>query len=98
MADKKAAKKKLKKALKKEVDLPIKLPDNRIGQSLQKKRRLPLTAYFVESWAELKKVTWPSRRESIKLTLAVIVFTAFFTIFTALSDVGISNVVERVLL
>ena len=98
MANKKAVNKKVKKILKKEIDLPIKLPNNSVGRSLQKKRRIPLANYIAESWTELKKVTWPSRRESLKLTFAVVLFTAFFTLFTAVSDFGISNVVERVLL
>lgn len=88
----------LKKILKKEVNLPIKLPSNRIGSALQKKRTIFFGKYFSESWAEIKKVTWPSRKESLKLTLAVILFTLIFTLFMSLTDLGVSNVVERILL
>jgi len=42
--------------------------------------------YFKESWAELRKVTWPSRREAWKLTLAVFVFSGVFTLFIVLVD------------
>ncbi len=87
-----------KKVLKKEVNLPVPLPDNKVGRALKKKRRAPLAKYFSEAWAELRKVTWPSRKETLKLTLAVALFTAFFTVFTALLDLGITNVVERILL
>ena len=90
--------KRLSKSLSKEVHLPINLPDNKVGKALTKKRRLPLARYFSESWKELRKVTWPSRKESLKLTLAVILFTAVFTLFLAVADIGISNVVERVLI
>lgn len=98
MVKKLGLKKKAKTTLKKEVHLPIKLPDNKFGDFLSKKRKLPLATYFQESFRELKKVNWPTRKESLKLTLAVVVFTAIFTLFTALADLGISAVVERILL
>lgn len=98
MVKNKRNRKSLRKALKKEVHLPIHLPDNKVGKALSKNRRLPMAKYVSESFTELKRVTWPSRRESIKLTFAVIVFTAVFTIFMSLADFGIGGVVERVLL
>lgn len=88
----------LKAAVKKEVNLPIKLPDNKIGATLGKKRRLPLAKYISESFTEIKKVTWPNRKETFKLTFAVIIFTTIFTLFMMIADFGIGNVVERVLL
>ena len=33
--------------------------------------------YLVESWAELKKVAWPTRSTVINLTLIVIAFLQF---------------------
>ena len=90
--------KKVTKTLKKEVHLPIKTPDTKTGNALSKKRRIPFAAYVSDSWTEIKRVVWPSRKESFKLTFAVIIFTAIFTLILALADVGISNVVERVLL
>lgn len=98
MADKKPPTKAVKKALKKEVNLPIPMPKNKFGEALVAKRRIPLTKYFGESWKELKKVTWPNRRETLKLTMAVIIFTTVFTIFMSIADFGIGQVVERILL
>ena len=98
MATKQSRKKAVKSALKKEVNLPIPVPDNKVGKALNKKRRLPLAKYVSESFTELKKVTWPSRKESLKLTFAVIVFTTIFTIFMSVADFGIGQVVERILL
>ena len=98
MAAKQSRRKAVKNALKKEVNVPIPVPDNKVGEALTKKRRIPLVRYFSESWTELRKVTWPSRRESIKLTLAVIIFTTVFTIFMSIADFGIGQVVERILL
>ncbi len=98
MARKKPTRKAFKKALSKEVDLPIKLPENKVGEALGKKRRAPFAKYVGESITEVRKVTWPSRRETIKLTFAVIIFTTLFTVFMSLADFGINNIVERVLL
>jgi preprotein translocase subunit SecE len=37
--------------------------------------------YFKESWAELKKVNWPTRQETIKHSLAVIGLSAIIGLF-----------------
>ncbi len=88
----------LKKFLGKQIDLPIKLPNTKLGNFLGKNRPIPLSKYFANSWNELKRVTWPSRSESIKLTIAVIVFSLFFTVVTALADAGFAWLVERIIL
>jgi preprotein translocase subunit SecE len=88
----------VRKALKKEVNLPIPMPDNKVGNVLKKHRRVPGSKYVVDSFAELKKVIWPTRRESWKLTTAVIIFTAIFMLIISLADYGINLVVERVFL
>ena len=89
---------KIRTMLKKEVNLPIPLPKNKAGEFLGKKRTARLPKYFRESWVELRKVVWPTRRESWKLVLAVILFTLVFTLITLAADYGISQLVERILL
>lgn len=34
--------------------------------------------YFVNSWREVRQVTWPTRRETWRLTLAVFIFSIIF--------------------
>lgn len=99
------SKKKVSKVLKKEVHLPIKLPDNKVGKHLGKARRLPLPwplrpigRYLNDSRKELKKVTWPSRKEAWKLTFAVVMFTMVLMIIIVIADFGLSRLVERILL
>jgi preprotein translocase subunit SecE len=65
----------------------------------------PITSYFRETWAELKKVRWPTRQEAQNLTLIVLAVTvgmalllgtmdAFFAWeFTGLIDSNITNIV-----
>jgi preprotein translocase subunit SecE len=45
-----------------------------------------LTRYFKETWYELKKVSWPTRREALNLTLMVIAVTSFLAIVLGLMD------------
>jgi preprotein translocase subunit SecE len=71
-------------------------PKGKAGKVLSKRVRGP--KYFRESWQELKKVTWPTRKEAWRLTWSVFIFSAFFAIFTALADFGLSKAVERILL
>jgi preprotein translocase subunit SecE len=95
MATKRA---RLKKSLSKEVNVNIPLPKGKVGRALSKSINVRPPRYFSESWLELKKVTWPGRKESWKLTLAVVIFTAIFTLITSIADLGFNQIVERVLL
>lgn len=54
--------------------------------------------YFRNSWRELRQVTWPSGRESRRLTLAVIIFAVVFGILIALVDFGLDKLFKQVLL
>lgn len=84
----------VKQFLGREYNLPV--PDNKIGRLLNKKIRAP--KYFRESWTEVKKVKFPTRREAIRLTIAVFVFSGFFALVTALADYGLTKAVERIIL
>lgn len=42
--------------------------------------------YFKGAWLELKQVRWPSRKATWGLTLAVLIFSAFFVAFILLLD------------
>lgn len=55
-------------------------------KSFLSRLRPRIPRYFKESYREIRRVTWPSRKEAIKLTTAVIIFTAFFTLFAVLAD------------
>jgi preprotein translocase subunit SecE len=41
--------------------------------------------------AELRKVAWPSRKETINLSIIVLIFLVILTAFIALCDVGFSK-------
>ena len=88
--------KKKKSFLKKEINLPM--PKKISSSQLGKSRKLRLPRYIRESIQEVKKVTWPNRKETWKLTFAVFVFTAVFTIFIIIVDYGFKKVAERIFL
>ena len=54
--------------------------------------------YIRDSWRELRKVTWPSFRESLRLTAAVIVFSVIFGAIIAVVDFGLDKVFRQILL
>ena len=54
--------------------------------------------YVRNSWKELKLVTWPSRRESIRLTFAVIMFAVVFGAVVASLDYGLSRLFKIIIL
>jgi preprotein translocase subunit SecE len=54
-------------------------------------------SFFSDSWAELKKVKWPSRKELISYSLVVLGTTAFVTLYFYVLDLGISGLLRLVL-
>src|SRR6185503_5390195 len=42
--------------------------------------------FAVESWAEVKKVVWPTRKETIQTTAAVFAFVVVMAVFLWISD------------
>jgi preprotein translocase SecE subunit len=60
--------------------------------------RILVPAYIRNSWKELRQVTWPGRRESWQLTLAVIIFSIVFGALIAAVDYGLDKVFKQVLL
>ncbi len=80
---------------KKEYYLP--LPDNRLGRILNKRRSV-VPKFFAEAWQELRQVTWPSRQETTKLTIAVFIFALVFGTMIWVVDIGIENLFRKVLL
>jgi preprotein translocase subunit SecE len=61
----------------------------RIDQSIQ---------FFKEVWIELKKVHWPSWKETRAATLVVIVVIIVFATFLGLVDFGLSHLVQRLIM
>ena len=53
--------------------------------------------YVTESWAELRKVAWPTRRQVVNLTLIVIVVSAAVGAYIAVIDLLLLFGMDRLL-
>jgi preprotein translocase subunit SecE len=56
-----------------------------------------LKIFFEEAQVELKKITWPSRKESYQTCAAVMVLVLVMSLFLGLIDLGFSKIIETVL-
>lgn len=65
-----------------------------------KRRENAIVRYFRQTWAELKKVRWPTRREATNLSLIVlavtVVMSAFLGVVDRLSDLLFSLLIDLV--
>ncbi len=66
-----------------------------IGRILAK---VLLLHYFINSFRELRQVSWPNRREVVKLTFAVFVFAFIFGLVITVVDYGLDKVFKKILL
>jgi preprotein translocase subunit SecE len=57
-----------------------------------------IKTYFKGSVSEIRKVTWPGRKESWNLTISVLVFSGLFAAFTTVIDYGIVQALEKFVL
>ena len=56
-----------------------------------------LNEFFEESWQELKKVHWPSRKETYAATLVVVVLVILLSIYLAIVDLGLTKAIQAVI-
>ncbi|MCM3218005.1 MULTISPECIES: preprotein translocase subunit SecE [Niallia] len=53
--------------------------------------------FFREVGREMKKVSWPKRKELTNYTITVLATVIFFSVFFALVDMGISELIRLIL-
>ncbi|RAK16727.1 preprotein translocase subunit SecE [Anoxybacillus vitaminiphilus] len=53
--------------------------------------------FFSDVAREMKKVSWPKRKELVRYTITVLTTVAFMAIFFAIVDLGISSLIRLVL-
>jgi preprotein translocase SecE subunit len=70
---------------------PIRRPLRLIGKVI-------IPVYLRNSWKELKLVTWPSWKQSVRLTYAVLFFAIIFGVSVAVIDLGLDVVFKKILL
>ncbi|MEK6562522.1 MAG: preprotein translocase subunit SecE [Candidatus Binatota bacterium] len=53
--------------------------------------------FFKEAWQELKKVHWPSRKETYAATLLVVIVVLMIALFLALVDFGLTRTIQAII-
>jgi preprotein translocase subunit SecE len=53
-----------------------------------------LVKYVIDSYQELKKVTWPTRKQLIRDTAIVVISATIATAILALIDLGLSSALQ----
>ena len=53
--------------------------------------------YFRTAFHELRLTTWPSKKQSRQLTLAVVIFAVVFGVFVSLLDYGLDKLFKEIL-
>ena len=53
--------------------------------------------FVKEAWQELKKVNWPSRKETIGGTAVVLILVIVISVFLGLIDFGLSRLVRQII-
>jgi len=59
---------------------------------------LPKFKFIRSSFSEIRSVTWPNRRDTLRLTFAVILFSVIFGIMISLLDWGFEIIFKKVFL
>jgi preprotein translocase subunit SecE len=74
-------------------------PENQTMASKDKKENFVFTAteFLREVKVELKKVTWPTRKQTTGTTIVVIIFVFILAVFLGIFDYSLSKLVQVVL-
>lgn len=56
-----------------------------------------LITFFEESKVEIKKVVWPTRKETVTTCIAVLVVSVVIALYLGVVDLALSKIVETVL-
>lgn len=63
----------------------------------RKMKNFVLTKYFREVWSEIQKVTWPTRIQTIKLTIIVLAVSAAISAYAFGLDLTFQFLVKQLL-
>ena len=56
------------------------------GSKAKRRKENAVVRYLRQTWAELKRVTWPNRQEATRLTLIVLATTVAMSAFLGVAD------------
>jgi preprotein translocase SecE subunit len=70
----------------------------RLGRLILKVLRWIVPKYFINAWREVRLVTWPSRKETWRLTFAVFIFAIVFGALVSGVDKILDIIFKQVIL
>ena len=68
----------------------------KIAKKKNKKQRRSVGRFFKDIFAELKKVTWPTRKDLISYSLAVLAFIVVMAIVVGAIDLGLGALFDLI--
>jgi len=68
--------------------------DSRLRGNDKSKNMNKILQYLREVKNEMRKVVWPSRKETVKMTLIVILFSLLVSFFLGAVDLGLIKLIE----
>jgi preprotein translocase subunit SecE len=68
-----------------------------LAEKAKSKKANPIVAFFRETNGELRKVSWPTRREAMQLTGLVILVMVFMGVILWLADIGAGRLLKLLL-
>ncbi len=86
------------KVKKKSQQLPAKkASESKSKKQVQKPNIFQISAQFLrDARTELRKVKWPTKKELIASTIMVIVLVLFVALYLGLVDIGLTNIIKRI--
>ena len=66
------------------------------GNIKEKSNQKGIVKFFRELKAEAKRITWPSKKDIKKATIAVASFSFIFVVFVGLLDYGYNNLYKLI--
>lgn len=76
----------------------VHLPDNVFVRVLKRVGHWLVPRYFINSWREVREVTWPGRKETWRLTLAVFIFALVFGCLVYGVDKALDEIFKKFIL
>ena len=70
----------------------------KLAKKKNKKQKRSPVRFFKDVWGEVKKVTWPTKKDLFRTTFAVIIFIAIFTVIVGLMDLGFGTLFRNFLM
>lgn len=86
-----------KKSATKSSPLAKKVEERKKQKMANKKAKKDDVGYFKGAWYELKQVRWPDRKATWGMTVAVIIFTAFFVLLVLLLDAAFKYLFDLII-